>query len=460
MRTIPRLFLACAALIALIGVAAPGVTPLGPRVAHASAASDDATKRDRVTFQNGRVVEGEVLKETDTHITMRVFVGTLSTVTDYPKSDILLIERGAVEAGAAPAASAPASTRAPAGAPAAAAPKDDAARVYLIELNGNFGSDVSQSPLQRSLDDAVASDPDVIILKMNTTQDERFGFQGIFRAEDMTRLVEDYIRQGNRIVFWIQEATVGAAFLPFVSPEIYFTSEGRMGGIGTLQDFSVGAKMVDEKLISAFFGHAEGVALTGGYAPEIVRAMGRMDYWLAVRMRGGQPEFYLSTAKPSDQMLSEGWIILSDDGKGPNKDTLEDLVRGRGNDVLNLNADWALRLRVSQGTYDRIEDLVFGLGLGSDYTLIDGRGQRVMDDWRTRLRSAEDRARRLFRDINEQPGNTRESIQLRMRYLRELRGILSQFAEVLDPGGEQRSEIDTMIEDHRRLLIEAERRQR
>ncbi|TVQ61501.1 MAG: hypothetical protein EA379_06075 [Phycisphaerales bacterium] len=438
----------------------PAGSPL-TGVAQAAASQDGAEKRDRVTLSNGRVVEGVVLEETATHVRMRVYVGTLSTETSYPLSDVLTIERGVVAVGARDdKASAP--TRRGEPQRQAVAPSDDAARVVMFELKGIFGTDVSQTPLQRALDDAVSQNPDVIIIKMDTTQDERAGFQGIFRAEDMTGMVEDYLREGHRIVFWIKEATVGAAFLPFVSPEIYFTSDGRMGGIGTLQDFSVGDSMVTEKLISAFSGHAEGVALTGGYAPEIIRAMGRMDYWLAVRFRGGRPEFYINTQKPSDEMINnEGWTILSDNGQGAYKDTLEDIVRGRGNDVLNLDADWALRLRVSQGTYDRLEDLVFGLGLGSEHVKVEGRSQRIVDDWRTRIRAGIDRAQRISREMQEnQRLTTRDEIQTRLRNLRELRSILSQFAEVLDAGGQQRSQIDMQIEDLRQALANADRQRR
>ncbi|MFX8523840.1 hypothetical protein ABTM10_20375, partial [Acinetobacter baumannii] len=76
---------------------------------------------------------------------------------------------------------------------------------------------------------------------------------------------EETIRSGKRVVFWIKRAMVGAAFLPFVSKEIYFLPEGRMGGIGTLQDFDLGDKRVNEKQISLRLGHAEGIAIQGGY---------------------------------------------------------------------------------------------------------------------------------------------------------------------------------------------------
>ncbi|MBL0921198.1 MAG: hypothetical protein IBJ10_03605 [Phycisphaerales bacterium] len=421
--------------------------------------------RDVVTFRNGRVVEGEILETSDRTIKMRVVVAGIATVTTYDRSEILLIEEDKPVGGSAPvktAASDKKSSASSSGTRTEA--REDAARVYLLTLDGQFGWDISNGPLTQALKDATDSKPDVIVIKLDATQDERFGFDGLFVAESMTPTIEQLLANGQRVVFWVERATVGAAFLPLSSPEIYFTPTGRMGGIGTLQDFNIGDKRVNEKQISLRLGHAEGIAIAGGYAPELVRAMGHMDTWLSVRIRGGKPEYMLRAPTPEE--VADGWILLTDDGKGSNKDTMADAVRERGNDVLNLDADWAQRLLVSKGTAATIEDLMFLLGYGSNFTKVEGRGDKIMDDWSTRLGQARDNFRRLNERLGEIGAGTnnardaKRDLGERMKTLREMRGLLSIYSEVLDPSGDRRSEIDIQIEQTRMQLQQINEQER
>lgn len=433
-----------------------------PGFADPAPSSDAAETRDVVTFRNGRVVEGEILESTDRTIKMRVVVAGISTVTTYDRSEILLIEEDKPLAGAAPAKDPATRTSTASGdskVTKGATAQENAAKVYLLTLEGQFGLDVSEGPLEQALKDVENFSPDVVVIKMDTTQDERRGFDGLFVAERMTPAIERMMGSGQRVVFWVERAMVGAAFLPLISPEIYFTPDGRMGGIGTLQDFDIGDKRVNEKQISLRLGHAEGIAIAGGYAPELVRAMGHMDTWLSVRIRGGKPEYMLR--EPTEEEIADGWILLTDDGKGKNKDTMADAVRERGNDVLNLDADWAQRLLVSKGTAATLEDLMFLLGYGSNFTQVEGRGDKIMEDWSARVEAARDNLRRLNQRLEELgAGNSagadaKKELGERMKTLREMRGLLSIYAEVFDPSGDQRAQIDVQIEQVRQALQRA-----
>lgn len=469
-----RILARVAAAVGLAGCLAVGaLTPSGSAAYAAepekAGAPAKATDKDVVTFRNGRVVEGEVLSDDGKTVRMRVVVAGISTETTYSKADILSItkaarpeakpaEKPADKAAATPTAGAPTPTPdAPKDAPAPAA-SENAAKVCLLTLKGQFGVEVSQTPIKRALEDAATLDPDVVVIKIESQQDQRVGFNGLFRAESILPVFEEAIAKGQRIVFWVKSAQVGAAFLPFVSREIYFTSEGRMGGIGTLQDFNIGDTRVNEKQISLRLGHAEGVAIAGGYAPELVRAMARADYWLSVRFEGGEPVYKCDLAGPTDAEKADGWIVLSDNGEGSNKDTEQDEVRGKGNDVLNLNAEWAQRLKVSKGTADELSDLVFQMGLGTEHKAVEGRGQKILDDWATRVKEARDNLRRtrervetLRQKKDEEPETF---LGRRINLLKEMRSILANFEEVFDPEGEQRAEIDLQIEQQRIQLAE------
>lgn len=428
------------------------------------AQTEAASTVDVVTFRNGRVVEGEILEKTGQQLKMRVVVAGISTVTTYDMSDVLLIEEDVSRGDAAAAAPAKADRK-----------KDDdktervtsdnpnAARIALINLEGEFGRDISQTPLERALQDAVSADPDVIILHMDTGQ-QRASFDGLFRAEAIAPVVEKVMASGHRVVFWIKRAEAGAAFLPLVCPEIYFEPDGRLGGIGTLQNFDIGDELVNEKQISLRLGHAEGLAITGGYAPELVRAMARSDYWLAVRFSGGQVQYMMQ--EPTAAQLNDGWIVLSDDGKGKNEDAMESRVRQEGNDVLNLDAEWAQRLQVAKGAYADLDDLVFALGLGSDYTELDTGATEEMESWSDRVEQAIENLRRLNDEVEgdvARAGSTEEqrrALGVRMRNLRDMRGIMAAYSEVLDPEGQQRSQIDVQIEQVRQQIQQLNNRRR
>lgn len=434
----------------------PGAA-LAQNAAMAASLSEDQTY-DKVVFRNGRVVEGQILEETADTVRMRIVVAGISTVTSYSKADILSIEHDLTVEGA------PATTPSEAPGKGRASKGDEkrevregAPRVYHFKLEGDFGKDITTTPLSKAFDQALSASPDVIVIEMDCQSIG--GFDGLFaaRIEEMTPQIERAIAGGQRVVFWIDRAMGGAAFLPFVSPEIYFQRDGRLGGIGTLQDFDIGNKRVNEKQISLRLGHAEGLAITGGYAPELIRAMARMEYWLSYRIRGGQIEFL--QREPTQQDASEGWILLTDDGQGKNKDKMEDVVRERGNDVLNLDAETALQLQVSDGTAESLDDLVFLLGYGREYEKLGEDSTKALKDWSERVDRAEESIQRLVKDI-EAAGSSgrargddaRRAVNEQIRRYQQLISLLGQYSEVFDPDGGQRSVAEVRIAELRLAL--------
>ncbi|RMH28752.1 MAG: hypothetical protein D6693_03250 [Planctomycetota bacterium] len=441
-------------LLALIAIGL-SASPVG--LAPIARAAQDGTAQsgplDRVILKSGQVIVGRVLEETATEVRVLVMVGGISAPTTYRRDEVLSIERGVVEDTAGGSSGTPApSPKAESSERATRPAKPGAARIYLLELRGDLGKDISATPLRRAMEDAVANDPDVIVIKMNAGSAAP-GFDGLWAAEDLGPIVEEQIDAGRRVVFWIERAQSGAAFLPLVSPEIYFTSGGKLGGVGDLSDFDIGDETVNLKQISLRIGHAEGFAITGGYDPRLIRAMALKEEWLAVRFRGGEPEYITWEPRPED---GDGWVVLTDDGEGDN----EDEFSFEGNDVLTLDADWAFRLGVAKGVVDTMDDLAFELNIGRDYEVIEGRGSQILKDWRDRLDRALDQINRIQRDLSDRGGRRlSESARLgrQINLLKQLRGILTSFAEVLDPDGSQRASIDIQIEELRQQIQRASR---
>lgn len=486
----------------------PAVVALGP-VAPAQARVGDESL-DTIILQSGRVIRGRVIEETDTQVRIEVVTGGISAERTFLRSEILDIKRAETQDDSdsedALVESLESSTTTKLSTSVESTPlrepevDPDAAQLYIVNLKGRWGQDVSETPLKElfkkvnaNFDDLVAGtgleegrlvvDPEVRrkhILVLKVDLESPSGYNSIFRSEDLAPIVMDQIVQKRRrVVFWIEKAAGGAAFLPWVSPEIFFTTEGRLGGMADLDEFSSGDHLVDEKLIGAFLGSAEGFAIKGGYADhlDVMRAMLRRQNWLRVRFEGGRPiyntrpikdEKDMGGSKKSEESSDDDgytWILLSDDGEGDNKDP----SIFEGNDIFTLDADWGEKLGISDGTAETDDDLAFGLGVQRNYTVLDSSGaQKVLDRWTRHLNDAIEKANfddrnglprgSLWREYDEitVQGDFNQRKRARGRklsLLRKIRGYFTRFAESGDPKGQIRAQIDVMISQ---LRLQAE----
>lgn len=440
--------------IAAAGALLGGLLALAPRPAGveppAKAAQPAKTEAlDTVIFKDGRVLKGRVISQTDTTVTVQGEVGGIPFKTEYSRADILdvkIAEKPAPDPKAVPTPGTPEAKPAVKPAPKAGAvsdPADDTAKkVYTIELTGRFGRDISQTPIRAAVDDAKNNGADVLIFMIENDwsyfgqvekSEDDSAFEELFRAEDMDEIFSDEIPQWPkppRVVFWVKKAMGGAAFLGLACPEIYFHSEGKMGGIGGLNQIlgDIGDDVVRRKLYSARLGHAEGIANRGGYSYMLVRAMAITEYVLSVSFDGANPVY--AERDPEDT----GEVLLTDDGKDDNKDTDASIVAGEGNDVLTFNAKLAKDLLVSKGTADTLDDLRFEMGLSRNSTVVKGKSAQIMKSWRDGVNKAERDIRRLLQDAKEVPQGT--TFDERTRARGKEKNILRQIQAILDRYGE------------------------
>lgn len=420
-------------------------------------ADDTERKNDVVIFRSGQQVQGEILEETPTTVRMRVVVAGMAAETTYNKSDILSIMRGegdAIEPKKESESTAARPSARP-GAVAAATPGDtNRKRVYVMELTGVFGQDISQTPIRQAVRDAQRHNTDYLIVKVNNDfsfnqgtelaeempEDVIGAFDLLFRALDIEPIFSQEIpREWDnppKVVFWIRNAMGGAAFLPLSCRDIYFHSEGKMGGVGymdTLFD-GVGDEVVRQKQYSLRVTRAEGLAIAGGYDPRIVKAMAEVEYVLSVRFEGGKPVFIVGEPE------RDGDIQLTNNGRiREQRDTIQMLARGEGKNILTLKPDIALKLGVSKGNADTVEDLMFHLGIARNYQLVNGQSDRIMKTWRDSVQQAQRNLRRMwereFPEIQVQ-GDYRERTAARGRQIRlieEMQAIIKRYEEAFDP---------------------------
>lgn len=463
-----------------------------PMAAHAqntgSGAKDTSTDKPRrvvVIFKSGSKVEGELLSEGDATIRMRVAVGSMKAETDYNRADILEIKD--VEAAAAseeaakpaPAAGSGTTDAAPAGngdAPTsgtslrgleeeealswgdqrwrissrAVASESNGTKVYVLPLTGEFGRDVAATPMREVLRDIKKYQPEYLVLFYNhefSFYGDKFSdygfdlgaFDQLERARELAAVLIDDIRNDAefkvkpKLVSWVRKAMGGAAFLPFISKEIYYTSDALHGGIGYTEHMfdGRGDERSREKQISLRLARGESLVELGGHDKLILKAMARTDFVLSYKIENGQPVFI-----PHKYPESADEILLTDDGKEGNVDTMGDVVRGIGNDSLTVKADLALRLGLSSGTADSLDDLMDRMGVQRNYVIIRGRGNQTLREWGSQVTNAETQLVRLGERFVEVRVRAPGDYAARTRARGERKTILNQMQAIYTKYGD------------------------
>lgn len=461
-----------AGLILAAGVILGVGTHLGsPASAFAVAAAEETV--DILVLKNGKTIEGKIISETATSIRFKGTIGGIALETEFQKSEIESIQRDVKKE-----ASAASSTDASADASkAGATPAKDAApvdpnvpKVYIIPLRGEFGEDVSQTPILQAIRDAKAQGATTIILEMDTstgathnaymgermTLPDQMAWNGVGRAEQIfpvfhTSIPEEWSTK-PRVAMVIKRATGAAAFFPFAFREIYFAPGGVWGGIGTLSELFSGRgdEPVQEKQKSLRLGHVEGWAIFGKHDYRLVRAMARREYVLSFKVVGGKAELYERMPEdPSEE-------VLTDDGGEKNADTLRDLLEGTGNDVLTLTPRIAQILGISKGTVENSGELLAAMGIDRGAVVIRDRGDRIMKQWTKSMDNAKVQLAKLlneFREVRvEPPGDYNARTKARgtqLNKLRQMKSILARFDEGLSDWAQQNlpgiPEIETVI---------------
>jgi hypothetical protein len=463
---------AAMALSVLGGGAVLGLA--GPAMAQTGATKDapdysKMQKRDLIVFTSGNQVEGVVLSETDTQVHFLLMIGGIRSETTYDKSTILEIKRNEfkpketkdgdkseVKDESAPVISSSSGN-------SYEHPVDDkgkpipagATKVYIMNLTGEFGHDVSNTPMKEAMDDVVKAQPDVLIVQFNNdyslygkeTQDygiDIYQYDVLEKARELDTLLMNRINTGGEfkkkphVVAWINKALGGAAFLPFTIPDIYFTSQGRLGSMGVMEALfaSMGDQVFRQKQRSLRVGRAKGLCAEGGHDERIMSAMSWGEYILSYRIVGGKVEFYEGMPPGPD------WFLLKDDGaiNEAHRDTLQDRVRLKGNDFLTLDAPTAFNIGFSKGTADSVDDLLAKMGITRNYAIMKTKSPEIWKDWSRNIDKAESDVARLIREFRAvevkppaQYEQRTEARGRRLRLLEQIKSIVKVYREAINP---------------------------
>jgi hypothetical protein len=432
-----------------------------------------AAELDKLVLRNGKIVEGEILSETATEVRFNVIVAGMKAPTTYQKTEIIEIIRGdshpsdAGDAdGGGPAIDIGGGDE-PEGDRASLA-SIDAPKVYVINLKGEFGKEISPTPVREAVQAARQAEPDFLIVHLDNDwklfgreldKDAQVAFDFFTIADKLepifTKEIELEWEKQPHVVFWVGNAMGGAAFLPFLADEIYMEPDGRIGGIGTLEQMfeGVGDEVVRQKQRSLRLARAQGLAIANGYDYRFIDAMARRSYVLSYDIYGN-----LYERMPENP----GEFVLTDDGKDERADTMDQMVRDTGNDVLTLKADTALKLGLSSGTAADMDELLELMGILRNHDMVEGRSDQILESWARSVASAQRQIPELMREFNgvQAQGGTlrdqRRAISQQISLLERVQGLLRRYGESLDPFGEGVGDItnlETQIEELRIQLL-------
>lgn len=413
-----------------------------------------ADEPDVLILRDGREIIGKVVAETDAVVTFKGKAkgSGIEFTNDYNRSDILSLKKGVSNPTPAGDTAANRSTASPNGEKSSVTqssqPEDsaDSSKVYVLELAGEFGYEISKKPVRDAIEEARSKGADTLVFRIDNkweffnprTGDKETsativgpGINQLLIFEDMSPVFTDEIQQNwkkqPRIVFWVKQALGGAAFLPFISREIYMTSDARMGGIGGLDLIMQGNRTVVEKQRSLRLGHAQGWAIKGGYDPRVISAMMVVEYVLSYRFVGDNVELLERMPEGPDE------VLLTDSGE---TDTVADSVRGRSKAFLTLTPETGRAIRVVKDIADTEDELFFKMGIERRVKVV-GRSDQIMKSWSTSLERAVKDLRRLWGEDFVTPieGNfeqRRAARSKRIRAIEQIQAIFKRFGSALD----------------------------
>lgn len=295
---------------------------------------------DRVTLNDGRVIEGEIARE----LNGSVWVKTEDGLTQFfSASDVLRIERD-VDDQAEGSPSDPGVTDPAPGEARPATPKAEpqqrrvssgAPRAAVLSFgNADAGQDMVGTYLTaRSLRETIPmleeDNIDIVVLRVNS------GGGALLEIERISDLLENEFKPRFRTVAWIDYAISAAAMTPHALPEQYFM---RRGAYGASTGWSGALVAIKDRGLEEVLYLMELISERGGHDPRIMRSMQIMDP-LSVDLdeNGRVTDFYDNT---------QGQVVINKPER-----------------VLCLNSEQASLIGFATGIADTLDELADAMGL-------------------------------------------------------------------------------------------------
>ena len=366
---------------------------------------------DKVFLNDGTVLEGEIVREGDGFVFLKVKIGSIVQEKFITTGEIKKIERDAAAKAAKPADTKPED----AAKPADGAKKDEKATPSLSGATKvailNFGP---PSSWQGKVDSMVGTVISAQAFKDVIPKLEKAGVQVVvirvnsggglgLEVPKFQQLFEKEYKPRFRTVAWIESAISAAAMSPYVLEEMYFFREGNLGACtgwyGNLQN--VEGVGLEEYMIMM-----EEASRMGKRDPKIMKAM--------------QVQVPLSAT--IDETTGEvTWF----------QDTSGQYVLNSAKTIFTINSRDAVKFKFAKGVADTKEELVKAMGLSE----VEWVAQDATDDIDQNMRD-NDKSEKTFQNTYQKYAGAVElaaqiqdpkvrggQIALARRYLSELRRL-------------------------------------
>lgn len=346
---------------------------------------------DKLHLKDGRVLDGEVTKETDSFIYFRIIVGGIEQEQLFARNDIKKIERdeeakkpadpAPVPAPATTAVTktpvtkpAPAPAPAPGQAPAeeahdpkeeTKAPDDDAVKVTFITLEDEVGKLLNADALEESFNIAMdKGDPDIIVLVIDS------GGGALLEVQPLSDVIHEKMKKEVRVVGWIRSAISAASLTIFNCEEIYMMTEGHVGGTVAFVQDGGGAKAAQGAALEQVLRLGEMISIRGGYDPLIMEAM---QHWMVL----------------SADIDANGVVTWHRGDKG------EYMVNPKDR-ILTLDAPDSVKFGVAKGIADTKDDLLKLMKI-DEWKEVAPEADEYQQEFRNNVRKVESRLGEIMR---------------------------------------------------------------
>lgn len=303
----------------------------------------------RITLKDGSVLEGEIVRELEGVVWIKIGSGNSEEVRMITPSEMKSLVR---DAGAAPAvAPTPKQVEKPVEKPAepeaakdlpAPAPSDTTnqprkpgvPRAAVLTLGDGTDRDmVGVYLMAKPLHDAIPllkqDNVDIVVFRVNS------GGGYDYEVQKLSDVIYNEYRKNFRTVVWVDWAISAAAMTSHAVEEIYFTPEGAYGACTAFGEGLVAAKDAD---LEQILFKMEKISARGNHPLEIMRAMQTMSPLSATVSPNGDVSFY--------QDDTSGQIVLN------TKDR-----------VLTFNSQTAAKVKFSSGTASNLQELAKAMQL-------------------------------------------------------------------------------------------------
>jgi len=281
-----------------------------------------------IHLKDGRVLEGEIVRETDTFLFIRVMIGGVGKDELVLRSNIDRIE--AAEAPATAPGDEMDELDRDAESEDAAASRDGAVRVAFITLEEMVGPFMFAPALSDSVEALEDDDVDVVILRFNS------GGGALAEIEPLIEVIEDEIKPEYRVAAWIESAISAAAMTASICEEIYFMSEGNLGAATGFRQGGSGAESIAGRELEEVLRLMEGVSERGQKNPLVMRAM--------------QVPTELSV-----DFTSDGRVVWRNDLEGEH-------IVATENDILTFDSQTAVKYQYARGVANSKDELMRQMG--------------------------------------------------------------------------------------------------